>query len=198
MAGRSGQADGQFTGDSAPRIPDDEIAMPNRMSDGAVEEGKDIKDEHSAPPTSVGMGKNTTRTTDFGKSGKMPPELMKRLRAVGDQAESFEQSCQDMLMELNRHNLPDTDLKMARLRMRELMEAMRKGDGEGIRQAFDATVRHVRLGKLAIIKELERRAAENADRDVQRDHVSRQVRRDLRGYEEMIGEYFKKLAEKEQ
>ena len=196
--GRSGQADGQFTGDSAPRIPDDEIAMPNRMSDGAVEEGKDIKDEHSAPPTSVGMGKNTTRTTDFGKSGKMPPELMKRLRAVGDEAASFEQSCQDMLMELNRHNLPDTDLKMARLRMRGLMEAMRKGDGEGIRQAFDATVKHIRLGKLAIIKELERRAAENADRDVQRDHVSRQVRRDLRGYEEMIGEYFKKLAEKEE
>lgn len=194
--GRSGQADGQFTGDSAPRIPDDEIAMPNRMSDGAAEEGKDIKDEHSAPPTSVGMGKNTTRSTDFGKSGKMPPELFKKLKAVGEEAETFEESCEDMLMSLNRHNLPDTDLKMAMLRMQGLMEAMRKGDGEGIRQTFDAAVRHLRLGKLAIIKELERRNAENPDWEMQRDHVSRQVLRDLKGYEEMIGEYFKKLAEK--
>jgi hypothetical protein len=194
-AGRSGQSDGQFTGDSAPRIPDDEVAMPNRMSDGASEEGKDIKDQHSAPPTSVGMGKNTTRTTDFGKSGKMPPELMKKLRAVGQEAESFEESCQDMLMELNRHNLPDTDLKMAMLRMRGLREAMRKGDGEGIRQAFDAAVKHIKLGQLAIVKELEQRAAGNEDWEMQRDHVSRKVLRDLKGYEEMIGEYFKKLAE---
>ena len=193
--GRSGQADGQFTGDSAPKIPDDEIAMPNRMADGAAEEGKDIRDKSAAPPTSVGMGKSTTRTTDFGKSGKLPPEFLKRLRAVGEEADSFDESCQDMLMELSRHNLPDTDLKMAMLRMRGLMEAMRKGDGEGIRQAFDATVTHLRLGKLAVIKELERRIAENADWKMRRDHVSRQAPRDLKGYEEMIGEYFKKLAE---
>jgi len=194
--GRTGQADGQFTGDSAPKIPDDVVATPNRMSDGAAEEGNDIKDEGAAPPSSIGMGKNTTRPTDFGKSGKMPPEFYRKLTAVGEEADRFEQSCMDMLMELHRHNLSDTDLKMAMLRMRALMAAIEKGDGVGVRQAYDSAVEHIRASKLAILQQLERRAAQHADREMHRDYVARQALRELEGYEEMIAEYFKKLAEK--
>jgi hypothetical protein len=193
--GRSGQADGQFVGDSTPLIPDDEVAMPNRMSDTAAEAGQDIKDEGAAPPTSVGMGKSTASQTDFGKSGKMPPEFYKKLRAVGEDVENFDETCNDMLMQLNREGLPSGDLKTAMLRMRSLLEAMKKGDGVGVRAAYDDALKHVRLARTAILRELERRAAENKNWKMERDHVIRQALVELKGYEEMIGDYFKKLAE---
>ena len=100
-----------------------------------------------------------------------------------------------MLVDLNQHNLPATDLRMAMLRMRALREAMRKGDGEGIRQAYDSAVRHVRASKVAILRRLEQREALNAEENTRRNYMARETLTELKGYEEMIGEYFKKLAE---
>jgi hypothetical protein len=193
--GRSGQADGQFVGDTAPLIPDDEVAMPNRMSDTAMEGGKDISDYGLAPPTSTGMGKSTTSPSDFGKTGRMPPGFYKKFVAVEEKVDNFEQSAQDMLMFLSNEGLSSGDLKMAVQRLRSLREAMQKGDGVGVRQSFDEFAKHFRLARTNLLRELERRAAENKQWEMRREHVAQQTLADLKEYEEIIGEYFKRVAE---
>ena len=79
--GRAGQADGQMVADKAPAIPDNEVAMPSRVSDSQAEDGQ-IQDEDTASATSVGVGKGTGKTTDFEKSGKLPPDALNKLKEL--------------------------------------------------------------------------------------------------------------------
>jgi hypothetical protein len=84
---------------------------------------------------------------------------------------------------------------MAVQRLRSLREAMQKGDGVGVRQSFDEFARHFRLARTNLLRELERRAAENKQWETRREHVAQQTLADLKEYEEIIGEYFKRVAE---
>ena len=192
--GRSGQCDGNFTGSSSPAIPDDIPHMPNRMSDGSLEAGEDVHDAHTAAATSIGLGKSTDKQSQFGESGRMPPEMGKRLRDCGQEAATFKESCEDLYAELSGLGIPHDDLKMAAHRMDEFMEAMRKGDGEGIRRAYGAVVHQINLSRLAILRELELRAANNSENYGPDDCIAMENLEELKGYEEKIAHYFTVIA----
>jgi hypothetical protein len=192
--GRAGQADGQMVADKAPAIPDNEVAMPSRVSDSQAEDGQ-IQDEDTASATSVGVGKGTGKTTDFEKSGKLPPDALNKLKELmGAPKEESQENNHGLLLALQRHHLPTTDLKKAL----NLLEQLRRNEKQGIdvRQALSEAQGHVRAAERALAGAYERRAKELADRKTgdafESDTAGGTV---PAGYENIVSSYFKAVAE---
>ena len=192
--GRAGQADGQMVADKAPAIPDNEVAMPSRVSDSQAEDGQ-IQDEDTASATSVGVGKGTGKTTDFEKSGKLPPDALNKLKELmGAPKEESQENNHGLLLALQRHHLPTTDLKKAL----NLLEQLRRNEKQGVdvRQALSEAQGHVRAAERALAGAYERRAKELADRKTgdafESDTAGGTV---PAGYENIVSSYFKAVAE---
>ena len=192
--GRAGQADGQMVADKAPAIPDNEVAMPSRVSYSQAEDGQ-IQDEDTASATSVGVGKGTGKTTDFEKSGKLPPDALNKLKELmGAPKEESQENNHGLLLALQRHHLPTTDLKKAL----NLLEQLRRNEKQGVdvRQALSEAQGHVRAAERALAGAYERRAKELADRKTgdafESDTAGGTV---PAGYENIVSSYFKAVAE---
>jgi hypothetical protein len=195
--GRTGKSDGQMVGDSAPPIPDDVVGIPERMSNSPQEGGKDVDDKSGTDATSQGLGKSTNGLTEFGRSGKLPPGMDKKLKQVLKQAEDTRTSAQDLVLKLRRHRLPTADLKMAIQRLEQIKQAVRRGDGVGVRQAYSDAVRHLEATQKGLVEQVERRRAERAQaQGREREPGGRDAEADPRGYEEIIGAYFRQIAER--
>jgi hypothetical protein len=192
--GRAGQADGQMVADKAPAIPDNQVAMPPRVSDSQAESGQ-INDEDIAAASSVGVGKGTGKTTGFEKSGKLPPDALNKLKALmGAAKNDSQENNHGLLLALQRHHLPTTDLKKAL----NLLEQLRRNGKQGVdvRQALSSAQGHVRAAERALAGAYERRAKELAERKTgdafESDTAGGTV---PAGYENIVSSYFKALAE---
>ncbi|MGD0094359.1 MAG: hypothetical protein ABSE73_31005, partial [Planctomycetota bacterium] len=178
-------------------IADDKVAMPNRMSNSPMESAKNIDDQSGTETTSTGMGKGTGATTDFGTSGRLPQEVYNKMKATLNDMDNVRTSAEDLAPRLDRHNLPSTDLKMAIHRLGQAEQAMKKGDGVGLRQAYKEAVGNLKKSDAAVGAEIDRRRAEQAE-DAKERVAGPEASSDPKGYEEMIGAYFKKVAEQKQ
>ena len=192
--GRAGQADGQMVADQAPAIPDNEVAMSSRVSDSQAEDGQ-IQDEDTASATSVGVGKGTGKTSEFEKSGKLPPDALNKLKnLMGAAKDESRENNHGLLLALQRHHLPTTDLKKAL----NLLEQLRRNEKQGVdvRQALSEAQRHVRAAERALAGAYERRAKELADRKTgdafESDTAGGTV---PAGYADIVSRYFKAVAE---
>ena len=192
--GRAGQADGQMVADNAPAIPDNEVAMPARVSDSQAEDGQ-VQDEDTSSATSVGVGKGTGKTSEFEKSGKLPPDALNKLKnLMGAANDDSQENNRGLLLALQRHNLPTTDLKKAL----NLIEQLRRNEKQGIdvRQALSEAQRHVRAAESALAGAYERRAKELAERKTgdafESDTAGGTV---PAGYADIVSRYFKAVAE---
>jgi len=192
--GRAGQADGQMVADKAPAISDNEVAMPSRVSDSQAEDGQ-VQDEDTASATSVGVGKGTGKTSEFEKSGKLPPDALNKLKnLMGAAKDESRENNHGLLLALQRHHLPTTDLKKAL----NLLEQLRRNEKQGVdvRQALSEAQRHVRAAERALAGAYERRAKELADRKTgdafESDTAGGTV---PAGYADIVSRYFKAVAE---
>jgi len=192
--GRAGQADGQMVADKAPAVPDNEVAMPSRVSDAQAEDGQ-VKDEDTASATSVGVGKGTGKTADFEKSGKLPPDALNKLKELmGAAKDESQENNHGLLLALQRHHLPTTDLKQAL----NLLEQLRRNEKQGVdvRQALSAAQGHVRAAERALAGAYERRAKELAERKTGDAFESDTAGGTVPvGYENIVSSYFKAVAE---
>jgi hypothetical protein len=191
--GRAGQADGQMVADKAPAIPDNEVAMPSRVSDSQAEDGQ-IQDEDTASATSVGVGKGTGKTTDFEKSGKLPPDALDKLKELmGAAKDESQENNRGLLLALNRHHLPTTDLKKA---LNQLEQVLRRDkQGVDVRQALANAKRNLSAAQATLASAIERRALRQANgnnKAFDADTVSGTV---PAGYETIVSSYFKAVAE---
>ena len=191
--GRAGQADGQMVADKAPAIPDNEVAMPSRVSDSQAEDGQ-IQDEDTASATSVGVGKGTGKTTDFEKSGKLPPDALNKLKELmGAPKEESQENNHGLLLALQRHHLPTTDLKKA---LNQLEQVLRRDkQGVDVRQALANARRNLSAAQTSLAGAIERRALKQGDgntRAFDADTASGTV---PAGYETIVSSYFKAVAE---
>ncbi|MFC1601027.1 hypothetical protein ACFL34_01595 [Candidatus Sumerlaeota bacterium] len=191
--GRAGQADGQMVANTAPPIPDNEVAMPPRMADGAAESGQ-INDEDTAPASSVGVGKGTGKAVGFEKIGKLPPDALNKLQELmGAPDDESQENTRGLLLALNRHHLPTADLKQA---LNQLEQVRRNRQGVDVRQALSEAAKHMRAAEKALAGAYERRAQELAagkyndayDADTAAGMVPA-------GYEVIVSSYFKAVAE---
>jgi hypothetical protein len=191
--GRAGQADGQMVADKAPAIPDNEVAMPSRVSDSQAEDGQ-VRDEDTASATSIGVGKGTGKTTEFEKSGKLPPDALNKLKdLMGAAKDDSQENNHGLLLALNRHNLPTTNLKKA---LNQLEQVLRRDkQGIDVRQALVNAKRNLSAAQTSLARAIERRAQNKVagnNKAFDADTASGNV---PAGYESIVSSYFKAVAE---
>ena len=191
--GRAGQSEGQMAASKAPAIPDNEVAMPARLVAGAGEDGQ-IVDEDNTPSSAIGLGKGTGSATGFADVGKLPPDELNKLKEMlGAADHKSNENIRGLLLALNRHNLPTTDLKRALERLRQI-----QGNKQGVdvRQTLNEAMKHLRRAETSLASAYELRAQQIADgtfKDAhQADTTGGAV---VAGYENMVSEYFKAVAE---
>ena len=196
--GRTGKSDGQMVGSTAPPIPDEQILIPERMSNSPQEGNGRVDDKSGNQATSQGLGKGTNGLTEFGRSGKLPPGMEKNLKTIQRQSEDLRSSAHELVLKLQRHSLPSADLKMALHRLEQMDQALAKGNGVGIRQAYSEAVNSLQAATKSLTTELALRKIERAQTTAQRpsDQSGTDIDADPRGYEDIIGAYFRQLAEK--
>ena len=191
--GRSGQSEGQMAAGKAPAIPDNEVAMPARLVAGAGEDGQ-IVDEDNAPSSAVGLGKGTGTATGFADVGKLPPDELNKLKEMMGAADhKSKENIRGLLLALNRHNLPTTDLKRALERLRQIQS---NKQGVDVRQTLNEAIKHMRRAETSLASAYELRAQQIADGTFKDAHQSDTTGGTVpAGYENMVSEYFKAVAE---
>ena len=192
--GRAGQADGQMAAGAAPEIPDNEVAMPPRLSSTPSESGAITDEDTSVNATSVGLGKGTGTATSFTDVGKLPPEEYDKLKQMlGADDHKSKENIRGLLLALQRHNLPTTDLKRALERLKQIES---NKQGVDVRQTLDEAIKHMRNAETALAGAYELRAQQLADgtyKDVyEADTTGGTV---PVGFENMVSNYFKAVAE---
>ena len=191
--GRSGQAEGQMAAGKAPAIPDNEVAMPARLVAGAGEDGQ-IVDEDNAPSSAVGLGKGTGTATGFADVGKLPPDELNKLKQLMGAADhKSKENIRGLLLALNRHNLPTTDLKRSLERLRQIQS---NKQGVDVRQTLNEAIKHMRRAETSLASAYELRAQQVADGTFKDAHQSDTTGGTVpAGYENMVSAYTKAVAE---
>jgi hypothetical protein len=193
--GRSGQADGQMVAEKAPAIPDDQTAMPNRMTNAPSEPGS-VAEEGNQPATAIGLGKGTGKPVDFAKQGKLPPDELRKMREFAGEANEIRENCRNLMLALDRYNLPTTDLKKALLRLEQIQMATKGGQGVEIRRAINAAIKHVDAAGGAVARAIELRRKEEAEYRKKRRFASDTSADTVPdGYKDIVNTYFRRLAE---
>jgi hypothetical protein len=191
--GRSGQSEGQMAAGKAPAIPDNEVAMPARLVAGAGEDGQ-IVDEDNAPSSAVGLGKGTGTATGFADVGKLPPDELNKLKEMMGAADhKSKENIRGLLLALNRHNLPTTDLKRSLERLRQIQS---NKQGVDVRQTLNEAIKHMRRAETLLASAYELRAQQVADGTFSEAHHSDTTGGTVpAGYENMVSAYTKAVAE---
>jgi len=193
--GRSGQADGQMVAEKAPAVPDDETAMPNRMTNAPAEPGT-VDEQGNQPATAIGLGKGTGKPVDFAREGKLPPDELRKMREFEGEAAEIRENCRQLMLALDRYNLPTTDLKKVLLRLEQIRMATKGGQGVGIRQALNEAIKHVDDAQNAIARAMELRRRKQADYRKRLQYDSGADADTVPdGYKDIVRTYFKRLAE---
>ena len=192
--GRAGQADGQMAAGSAPEIPDNEVAMPPRMSSTPSESGAITDEDTSLNATSVGLGKGTGTATSFTDVGKLPPEEYDKLKEMlGADDHKSKENIRGLLLALNRHNLPTTDLKRALERLKQIES---NKQGVDVRQTLNEAIKHMRNAEKSLAGAYELRAQQLADGSYKDGHQADTTGGTVpAGFENMVSNYFKAVAE---
>ena len=191
--GRAGQSEGQMAASKAPAIPDNEVAMPARLVAGAGEDGQ-IVDEDNAPSSAIGLGKGTGIATGFADVGKLPPDELNKLKEMlGAADDKSKENIRGLLLALNRHNLPTTDLKRALERLRQIQS---NKQGVDVRQTLNEAMKHLRRAETSLAGAYELRAQQIADGTFNDAHQGDTTSGTVpAGYENMVSNYFKAVAE---
>jgi hypothetical protein len=191
--GRAGQADGQMAASKAPAIPNNEVAMPPRMSSTPGESGA-ITDEDTSPAVSIGLGKGTGTATGFAAIGKLPPEELEKLKEMmGADDHKSKENIRGLLLALNRHNLPTTDLKRSLERLKQIQS---NKTGVDVRQTLDEAIKHMRNAETSLAGAYELRAQQLADGSYKDGYQADTTGGTVpAGFENMVSNYFKAVAE---
>ena len=98
-----------------------------------------------------------------------------------------------LLLALNRHNLPTTDLKRSLERLRQIQS---NKQGVDVRQTLNEAIKHMRRAETSLASAYELRAQQIADGTFKDAHQSDTTGGTVpAGYENMVSNYFKAVAE---
>ena len=194
QAGRPGSADGEMVADKMPPVSDAQVAMPPRMSDSPSQKGQVFDEDTSVGATAIGVAKGTGQAVGFEDIGHLPPDAYDKLeRIAGALGEESKENNKGLLLALNKHNLPTTDLKVALDLMRQA-KSSKLGVAE--RQMVSEALKHMSLAQESLAGAIERQENERAERKLNpafdADTSAGMV---PAGYDTMVSAYFIAVAE---
>ncbi len=193
--GRTGRASGEGVADTAEDIPQDDMVPPDRKTGTSLEKGtvEDRSDEARAGGT--GLGKETNRTGRFGKEGKLPDEILNRMRKTAEKMKKLRENVSGIVLELQRHNLSTESLEKAVRAMKKVEKAADKGRFDTFRRSYNRALKNLSQSEESVGQEVGKRLIRKRQRS--EDASPKNERRSPvpEGYEDMVSEYFRSIAE---
>ncbi len=192
--GRSGRSSGQMVADTAEGKGGRET--PTRLSQTPFEQGS-VKDSAKGDPGGATGGGKRSGYGAEGLRGPTPSQdLAAKMPRLADRQARIRQQAEALALKLRGYHLPTGDLEQSISDMQRLEDAARKTDGLGVRRSFSRAVDALGDAKKSVRTEV----GLHRERTKLPEWMRAEIRTGLqdavpKGYEEMISEYFKMLAE---
>jgi hypothetical protein len=192
--GRTGRSHGQMVGDTAEGKGGRET--PTRLDPEPFEQGS-VKDTAKNDPGGATGGGKLSGYGGEGLRGPAPPSSNQRMPRLADQQAKIRQQAEALALQLRRYHLSGGELETSANAMNRLEQAARKNDGLGVRRAFSQAVNSLGAAKDTVQSQI----AVRREQDKLPPSVREQMRVGVqdgvpKGYEEMVAEYYRALAER--
>jgi len=191
--GRTGRSSGQMVEETAEGKGGRDT--PSRLTPTPFEQGS-VKDSDTKSLGGATGGGKLSGAGAEGLRGPNSPQLQQKLPRLADNQAKIRQEAEALALKLRQYKLPTGNLEASITAMRKFEDSARKGDGIGVRRAFSQAVDLLGEAKQSLRQETglhrERVKLPPWYRDEIKTGLSDGV---PRGYEEMVSEYFKTLAE---
>jgi len=194
--GRTGRSHGQMVEETAQGKKGRDT--PTRLTPSPFEPGS-IEDSSAEGTGGATGGGKLSGFTGEGLRGPAPlPRLESMARLAGQQA-AIRQSAEVVALKLRAYHLPTGDLEGSIGAMRNFEDAAARGDGLRVRQSFHHIMDALEEARGVIRSEIGLHRERSSLPDWARSEIMSGLREGTpRGYEEMIAEYFRALAETRQ
>jgi hypothetical protein len=191
--GRTGRSHGQMVGDTAEGKEGRET--PTRLDPEPFEQGS-VKDTAKNDAGGATGGGKLSGYGSEGLRGPAPPPSNQKMPRLAEQQARIRQQAAALALQLRRYHLSGGELETSVNAMNQVEQAARKDDGLGVRRAFSQAVDTLGAAKDSLQSEIAvRRDADKLPSWV-REQMSIGAREGVpKGYEEMVAEYYRALAE---
>jgi hypothetical protein len=191
--GRTGRSHGQMVGDTAEGKGGRET--PTRLAPEPFEQGSVRDTARNDSGGATGGGKLSGYGGE-GLRGPAGPSSNQRLPRLADQQARIRQQAEALALQLRRYHLSTGELETSANAMNRLEQAARKDDGLGVRRAFSQAVSALGAAKGTVGSQIAVRREQEKLPPWVREQMRVGVQDGVpKGYEEMVAEYYRALAE---
>lgn len=191
--GRTGRSHGQMVEETASGKGGRKT--PSRLTPSPFEKGS-IKDTSREDPGGATGGGKLSGASGEGLRGPVPPPLLQSMARLAGQQATIRQEAEAVALKLRKYHLPGGDLESSILEMKHLEGAARQGYGLGIRQSYSRAMDSLQDTRKTIRAETGLRREQTRLPEWMRKEIMTSLEDGIpRGYEEMVGAYFRALAE---
>ncbi|MBU4199556.1 MAG: hypothetical protein KKG09_08310 [Verrucomicrobia bacterium] len=191
--GRTGRSHGQMVEETASGKGGRNT--PSRLTPSPFEQGS-IKDTSREEPGGATGGGKLSGAAGEGLRGPTPPPLLQSMARLAGQQSAIRQEAEAVALKLRQYHLPTGDLESSILEMKHLEAAARQGYGLAIRQSFSRAMDSLQDARKTIRTETGLRREQTRLPEWMRNEIMTGLEDGIpRGYEEMVGAYFRALAE---
>lgn len=191
--GRTGRSMGQFVEDSAEGKGGRET--PTRVSPTPYEQGS-VKDSSKDSKGGATGGGKLSGYSQEGLRGPAAPDRSQKMPRLAEQQATIRQKAEALALKLRAYHVPTGDLEASIAAMKRFEDAAKKNDGFGVRQSFSRIVDALADAKDSAKQESGLHRERTKLPEWMRDEISTGLQDGVpKGYEEMISEYFRALAE---
>jgi hypothetical protein len=192
--GRTGRSHGQMVEETA--AGKEGRKTPSRLTPSPFEQGS-IKDtSKDEPGGGTGGGKVSGSTSGDGLRGPTPPPLLRQMARLSGKQTAIRQEAEAAALKLRKYHLPSGDLESSILEMTRLEAAAKQGYGAGIRQSYSRAMDALKDAQSTIRIETGLRREQTRLPEQMRKEIMSGLEDGVpRGYEDLVGAYFRALAE---
>jgi hypothetical protein len=191
--GRNGRSHGQMVSDTAEGKGGQET--PTRLTPEPFEQGN-VKDSAKTDGGGATGGGKLSGAAGEGLRGPSPPSSGGKMPRLADQQAKIRQQAEALALKLRRYHVSSGALETSVNAMDYLEDAARKDDGLGVRRAFSQAVSDLVQAKKTVDDQVSVRREQDKLPGWMRDEIRTGVQDGIpKGYEEMVGEYFRALAD---
>ncbi|MCK5844595.1 MAG: hypothetical protein KAG97_07810, partial [Victivallales bacterium] len=192
--GRTGRSHGQMVEATAEGKGGRQT--PTRLTPSPFETGSIEDSSKEATGGSTGGGKLSGFTGE-GLLGPAPPEIKQAMARLAGNQSKIRQQAERMALKLSAHNLPSGDLESAALSMKDFEDAAKRGEVQTIKKSYSRIMNYLKQARSAINDANSLRKEKVKLPKTARDDILKSLNEGIpKGYETMVGEYFKALSEK--
>ncbi|MEI7880291.1 MAG: hypothetical protein WCI95_05385 [bacterium] len=189
--GRSGRSQGQMVQDTA--VGKGGRPTPTRLSPSPFEPGS-VKDSSQEDTGGATGGGRQSGFSEPGLHGPSTPPPEKMARIAGNQAK-IRQEAEALALKLRKYKLPSGDIEAAIAFMKKLEEASKMQNGLRVRRTYNSTIDSLVEAR----KEIRAEVGLHREQSKLPESTMREIMTGFRegtpmGYEELVSDYFRRMA----